>query len=114
MKELNVTDSMNLAHNLFIHASNHHWFLSESQYKIIMHLNKNIALKGTDQEKIDYCLMIHQAYRNALNSQYSSLHANLEIHFRTKCKPLLDNLSSFISKHNTTQGFVNVTPCAKA
>ena len=111
---LNITDSMNLAHNLFIHASNHHWFLSEQQYKLIIHLNKNIAIKGTDQQKIDYCLMIHLTYRNAINSQYSSLYANLEIHFRTQCKPLLNNLTSFISEHNTIQDFNNLKPCAKA
>ncbi len=114
MKELNVNDSMNIVGNLFDHASNHQWFLSGPQYTLIIHLNKKIASKGTDQQKIDYCLMIHQSYIKAKNSQYSSLYANLEIHFRNKCEPFLNNLSSFISEHNTAQGFINAIPCAKA
>lgn len=114
MTKLNVTDSMNLARNLFKHASNYNWYLSEIQYKLIIYLSKNIAIKGTDQQKIDYCLMIHESYQNAINSQYSSLYANLEIHFRTRCKPLLNNLSSFITEYNTSQGVSNKTPSPKA
>lgn len=114
MKELNVNDSINIVRNLFNNVRNNHWFLSGPQYTFILHLNNKIATTGTDQQKIDYCRMIHQAHINAVNSQYVSLYANLEIHFRSKCAPLLNHLSSFITENNSTQSLINTASCAKA
>ncbi|WP_410961899.1 hypothetical protein, partial [Salmonella sp. SAL4457] len=74
--------------NIINFVNKQNWLLTEPQYEIILNNNKNIANNGTDQQKIDYYHVLNRAVTESRDTTYHNLYANLEIHFRVKCKPL--------------------------
>src|ERR1700761_5275657 len=92
MPILSVEDAISITQKLLGSAQEKNWEMKENQYKIVQQNNTNIARNGNDQQKIAYYRILNQAVRDSRQSSHLVLYANLELNFRLKCKPLLNNV----------------------
>ncbi len=109
MPNLSVDDTISVTQQLLNFASEQGWDLQEKQFNLILHNNKYIAKKGTDQQKIAYYRILNNALMGSRYSSFNNLYANLEIHFRIKCKPLLNNVSD-LDKTNIRENIIHDKP----
>lgn len=88
--------ALRIVKDIIKYLSSSNQTMSKKNYEFLTNINYFIAGNGTDEQKKHYCYMLTMAMEKFMSTSNYGLLANLVLHFRELCQPLLNKLASFM------------------